>query len=338
MPSISIILPIYNAEKYIPKCLDGLLSQTFNDIEVICINDGSKDGSLQILNDYAKQDNRIRVITQDNSGPARARNTGLENAKGDYIMFCDSDDWFEPDMCEIMLKNIKDTDIVCCNANVIDEEENLNRIDDSSYYQNAYHDILKLSNNIICKTNFILWNKIFKKAIIDEYKISFPDGRENDDDCFILQYMSVANNINFIENKLYNYLRRADSIIGKISNKTSKAIFDKLYISKIYHDFLHKHNLFENKKHVFFYYLNQINNMGKHSWDEEHKNKAKEIFCSLYSDAKTFYPFVFTVRKQFLKIFFHEFILKVKDMQIYTKHIYGINNKRIINFLLPYKF
>ena len=117
---ISIILPVYNCEKFLSRCLEALLIQTYSNIEVLCINDGSTDKSLQILEQYAQKDSRIKVFSQENSGPAKARNLGLAKARGDYLMFCDSDDWYEPQMCECMLKTIEleNVDLVICKANV----------------------------------------------------------------------------------------------------------------------------------------------------------------------------------------------------------------------------
>jgi glycosyltransferase involved in cell wall biosynthesis len=97
-PTISIIIPVYNAEKYLNKCLESVINQTLKDIEIICINDGSTDNSLDILQKYAKQDNRFIIINQDSSGAGVARNAGLDKAQGEYLAFLDSDDFFELDM------------------------------------------------------------------------------------------------------------------------------------------------------------------------------------------------------------------------------------------------
>ena len=93
MPKISVIIPVYNVEKYLRECLDSLLNQTFKDIEIICVNDGSTDGSLNILNEYASKDSRFIIINQNNQGLSAARNNGLNVAKGDYVAFLDSDDY-----------------------------------------------------------------------------------------------------------------------------------------------------------------------------------------------------------------------------------------------------
>ena len=109
MIKISIIVPVYNTEKYLGVCLDSLISQTYKDIEIICVDDGSTDNSLQILNDYAAKDSRIKILTQKNQGPSVARNLGLEKAKGEYITFVDSDDWVSIDMCEKIYSKAIDT-------------------------------------------------------------------------------------------------------------------------------------------------------------------------------------------------------------------------------------
>ena len=95
MPKISVIVPIFNVEKYLKECLESIINQTFKDIEIICINDGSTDNSLDILNQYAEKDNRIKVITQSNQGLSAARNTGIKYANGEYISFIDSDDYID---------------------------------------------------------------------------------------------------------------------------------------------------------------------------------------------------------------------------------------------------
>ena len=109
----SIIIPVYNVDKYLQACLDSVLGQTFSDWEAICVNDGSSDGSAAIMEEYAAKDDRIKVINQLNAGTATARNTGLRAALGDYIFFLDSDDWLEPDSLQIIANRLHGEDILC---------------------------------------------------------------------------------------------------------------------------------------------------------------------------------------------------------------------------------
>ena len=253
MTAISIIIPIYNSEKYLPKCLDALAKQTFKDIEILCIDDGSKDKSLRILNQYASQDSRIKVLTQANSGPAAARNLGVKSATGSYLMFCDSDDWYEPDMCEKMYQTIisQNVDVVVCGCNIIDEEKNIRLQEDLSYYQLKYEGKQNITTDVFWNTNVLLWNKIFKTDIVKHHKISFPTGYEHDDDCFYWQYMIVSKTAYFLPDKLYNYLRRNNSIMGKVYNKTNKSIYDMLYVLKYFYEFLQDNNLYQKHQKIF---------------------------------------------------------------------------------------
>lgn len=110
MAKVSIIIPVYNTENYLKKCLDSVVNQTLEDIEIICINDGSTDRSLGILNDYAQKYSKIIVINQENKGVSEARNEGIEKASGEYIMFLDSDDYFQPQACETAYNSVNSSD------------------------------------------------------------------------------------------------------------------------------------------------------------------------------------------------------------------------------------
>ena len=116
MPKVSVIIPVYNVEKYLSECLDSVVNQTLKDIEIICVNDGSPDGSAEILEEYAQKDNRIKVITQENRGVSEARNSGLKIASGEYIAFLDSDDYIDLKFFEQLYKRgiESNSDVVVC--------------------------------------------------------------------------------------------------------------------------------------------------------------------------------------------------------------------------------
>ncbi len=220
---ISIVLPVYNAERFIAKTLDSLIVQTYSNIEVVCVNDGSKDESLKVLEDYAQKDARIKVFSQENQGPGAARTKALDNSTGSYIMFCDADDWYEPTMCEEMLKIISenDVDFAMCDTSIYNEDGNVVRMDDLSYY------ILPFDGKVMFAgvhekdlVNATLWSKIFKKDMIDANKIYFPVNSMHDDDIFILQYLLHSKSAYFYGKKLYNYNRRtSDSIMAKATER-----------------------------------------------------------------------------------------------------------------------
>ncbi|MEI0550868.1 glycosyltransferase family 2 protein [Brachyspira intermedia] len=205
---ISIILPVYNAEKYIEKCLNSFINQTYKNIEIICINDGSKDNSYNILKELSTKDNRIKLFTHENSGPAKTRNVGLENATGNYIMFCDSDDYYELNACELMLKTIveNNVDVVMCDCNIKDYfEGGIRKKDELDYFRLKMLGYYNIGVSELIDINVILWNKIYKRSIIINNNIRFPDGFEHDDCNFVLKYLSNCNTYYGLDLKLYNY-------------------------------------------------------------------------------------------------------------------------------------
>ena len=171
MPKISVILPIYNVEKYLRRCLDSVLNQTFTDFEAICVNDGSPDKSLHILEEYAAKDSRIKIVTQENQGLSMARNNGLKVAKGDYIYFLDSDDAIHPKLLEIAytFASKNNADMVCFGFEKSDGIEyapkNIN-IENLKYKVTDNPLNLALSNSKF-RIPFNVWTKFYKKEILN---------------------------------------------------------------------------------------------------------------------------------------------------------------------------
>ena len=337
MPLISIILPIYNAEKYLKKCLVSLLNQTLSDIEILCINDGSTDNSLAILEEFKHKDSRIKVFKQINAGPASARNLGLKYAQGKYIMFCDADDWYQPNMCENMYDFMEqnEVDVACCGVNVFDDDKLGKRIDSLDYYLNKYTGLIEINEAIISKTNVVLWNKIFKKSLIEQYDISFPNNHECDDDCFYLKYMSVAKNIFFTDLRLYNYFRHSDSILGTYFQKKLKYVNERLYISKDYHSFLLKNKIFSQNCFVFYQYLSSV--VSKELINEN-LTEAKQIFTQLFNQQKELFNLVFY--KKLFSCFGISLDCKIlcKKRRFLKKYFISFHNKQKLSFKTKYKY
>lgn len=250
---LSIIVPVYNCEEFLPRCLNSLINQSLKEIEIICVNDGSKDNSLEIINDFAKKDDRFKVFSQENSGPATARNVGLRSAKGKYIMFCDSDDAYESTACEDMFVTIEkeQVDFVMCNT-IEHMNEDTPKLPTKSYlfpFKNGKYD---MSDDISLGLNVFLWNKIFKKSLIEDYEITFPDGHTADDNYFIFQYCSVSESVFFLDKNLYNHFDIENSIMNNFhsNNIKLKDIFDRIDIMEYFYLFIEKHLLW-NKKNLF---------------------------------------------------------------------------------------
>lgn len=205
MPLISVIVPIYNADKYLHKCLNSLLSQTVDDFEVILIDDGSTDSSGSICDDYARQDNRFIVVHKNNEGLSAARNDGIALAKGKWITFLDSDDWIEDHFFNILDKH-SDVDYIIASYSL--HRRNGDRIDErfSQYKCYSIDDKLFLKNNF--KIGFFTaWGKFFKTSIIKDNKLNFEAiVSPGEDTIFVFQYINLINSYIISEIPCYNWL------------------------------------------------------------------------------------------------------------------------------------
>lgn len=275
-PKVSIIIPVWNTAKFLPRCLDSLLEQTLKEIEIITVNDGSTDNSLDILKKYAKKDSRIIVLDRPNKGVATTRNSGLKAAKAPYIMWCDSDDAFVSSMCKEMLDTIKEqkVDIVACGMKVVNDslDKNLTK-DIEEYVRLKFSGKQKIDMNLIVHTDVSLPSKIFKKSIVDKYSLRFPDGLHFEDAFFMDQYMTVAKTIFFLNKKLYVYYRHNDSIMSR-SFKQENIALDYLKIIPQTYDFLKKNGMFESNKNLFWHRFMQYYSF---AYDNAPKGKKSAV-------------------------------------------------------------
>lgn len=214
---ISVIMPVYNAEKYLPAAVESVLGQVFGVFELILIDDGSTDASPLICDRFREADSRVKVIHKANAGVAAARNDGLDAAQGDYLMFCDSDDVWDPLLCGRMLEELQvsKADVVVCGVDFIREasyEGAVERADDGYCNPGRSGMVLLHPYDRLDKVNVMLWNKIFRMDLIRRYDIRFPEIREHEDDAFWFQYMMVAERAQFITARLYRYRLRDGSL------------------------------------------------------------------------------------------------------------------------------
>lgn len=227
---ISIIIPIYNVEKYLKRCIDSIVNQTYKNTEIILVNDGSPDNCGEICDEYAKIDSRIKVIHKENGGLSSARNAGIDISSGEYIMFVDSDDWISEDTLEILNRYVeKGYDIInfkFCFAK--EKTENIIKLNDKikdSYECNLLSYIDKLFSG---ELDFFIWNKLYKKDLFDE--IRFPVGRNYEDLATIYKLYFKAKNIIVTDYTLYYYwLENSNSIT---SNSTIRNMTDYLVSTK----------------------------------------------------------------------------------------------------------
>lgn len=241
-PLISVIVPVYNVEQYLRKCLDSICGQTYDNLEILCVNDGSSDGSAFILEEYAAKDPRIKIITQENKGLSAARNTAIDNATGEWIAGVDSDDYLEPDAFEYAFKAVSDdTDIVCYGVKV--HWQNVSPdIKMEHYFELKYSNITEPSNDILAHMPVTFWDKMWRRSFVEHYHVRFPVGLWYEDTYFFFALAPFARKISFRPEKKYNYLRREGSIMSKTNAKTPKTL-DRLRIADAILDFYHHHPL-----------------------------------------------------------------------------------------------
>lgn len=216
-PLLSVIIPVYNAEAYLCRCLDSVLGQTLRDIEVIVVNDGSTDNSLQICKNYAKHDSRIHLIDQANAGPAAARNKGMQAARGEWLWFIDADDFIQPDACQVIAEHTPSAaDIILFGSNIYHN----GKMHNTPYFS---LDILKLTDRFTINSHpqyisavpATLWNKVFKKTFLNRHHIRLDEDLFLcDDNLFSLHACLYADAIDVIHENLYNYHQESASSIS----------------------------------------------------------------------------------------------------------------------------
>ncbi len=226
---VSVILAIYNQEKYLNKAISSLQKQTLKDAEFICVNDGSKDNSLNILKELAAKDNRVKIIDQKNQGAGCARNNGLKNAKGEYVAFLDPDDWFEPEALDLLYQKSKkqNCDVVVFNFNKVGESGNLlGNFNLKEILKNVY-DINEsetfnwrdIKSKVFGGLFPAAWNKFYKNDFIAKNNLHFTNCSLAEDHVFVFGATLNAENIGYLDKNLYNYLIHDKSMLHSKSDK-----------------------------------------------------------------------------------------------------------------------
>lgn len=249
-PLVSIIVPVYNVGQYLPKCLDSLVNQTLKNIEIICVNDGSTDGSGEILADYANKDGRIRIITKKNGGLSSARNAGIAVARADYLGFVDSDDWVEADTYESAYFAMNGVDLVCFGTNLVGDTTIGDHRSDLEYYRIKYTGFQELNDEIRMNVDASAWNKLFSAELIRKYGLEFPVGMLYEDFSFYWRYILLSHTAYFIPEPKYNYLRRSGSIMAETFKGNKRAIEHLQIFPEIFY-FAKERNLLAERVDLF---------------------------------------------------------------------------------------
>lgn len=216
---ISIIIPVYKVEKYLEKCIQSVINQTYENLQIILVDDGSPDNCGKICDEYAKKDHRIEVIHKSNGGLSDARNKGLEIAKGEYIGFVDSDDYIEADMYEVLYNLLEqyNADVSICNFYTVSQGK--------ISIKNAYNGIneynrIEILKEILLDKNIqsYAWNKLYKKELFDEIK--YPIGKKYEDIGTTFYLLEKCNKVVVTGKSEYYYINRQDSIVNNVTEST----------------------------------------------------------------------------------------------------------------------
>lgn len=235
MIKVSVIIPVYNAQQYLRQCLDSICQQTLQEIEIICVDDGSTDSSLHILQDYAKADSRIQILTQKNRGAGAARNHGLRAAKGLYLSFLDADDFFEANMLEEAVKGIE-----AYEADFVVFESDQYHMDTNSYIKPSWvvrhKDIppympfsyLSLTDNVFKTFVGWAWDKLYRKSFIDNHNLWFQEQRTSNDLLFVFSALVLAKRIAVIDKILAHQRRGGKESLSVTREKSWHCFYDAL--------------------------------------------------------------------------------------------------------------
>lgn len=288
---VSVIITVYNAEQYLNQCLDSIVNQTLKEIEIICVDDGSSDGSLEILQSYGDRYNHIKVVQQENGGAGKARNKGMEMAVGEYLSFLDCDDFFEPDMLELAYQKAKEdcADMVVFNSNQYFEEtgeyKDINwtlRYKKIPPYTPFMH--RQMTDNIFKVFVGWAWDKLFLKEFVDRYSLKFQEQRTSNDMLFVFSAVALAQRITVVdqEHRLVHQRRNNQSSLSNTREKSWMCFYDALTALK---DRLVSENIFKEMKQDYINYALHFCLWNLDTLSEPTYSILKKKLCSEWFDA-----------------------------------------------------
>lgn len=251
LPLISIIVPVYNTAPWLRRCLDSICAQSYRNMEILCVNDGSTDNSAEILAEYAARDSRIKVIYQPNAGLAAARNTGLEHATGEWVTGVDSDDWIDAQTYEKAVACISpDVNMVCFGIELEDAEGLPNLEAVQEHYRMKMEGVHELTHQLGLEMVVAFCNKVVRRSMIEQYSIRFPEGLLYEDIPFFFCCTAVVQKVHFLKAGLYHYVQRSSSIMGSAVKKTPRSIDHLRGLDFVYH-FYQSHGMLEKMQAAY---------------------------------------------------------------------------------------
>lgn len=318
---ISILIPVLNSEKYLEECLDSVVNQSNKNIEIVLVDSGSSDRSIEIINKYIKEDERINLFNTNKTGVSAARNLALEKAKGEYILFVDSDDFLsDKDALNKIMNNLEGNDVIRYENNYLsDNKITSNNILES--LKDNYKTGLEFLNDVLNKNNeykWYLWQYVFKKDLWDDIK--FPEDKIFEDTFTIYRSLLKANNVKVLKDTIYTYRNNTSGVSRKINYKICE---DLIYVIKESSKYVSSLSIREETKQLLlnnfsFNYISIVNALS--IVDSSEKDKVKQLLNDnkdilnncLYGKAKTvksiinvfgidFVAFVLKIRRKLIK-------------------------------------
>lgn len=277
-PMVSIIVPVYNVEQYLPRCLNSIRNQTWKDFECILVNDGSTDGSPELCRAAAAEDGRFRIIDQPNSGVSKARNAALEQARGKYLQFVDGDDYLTADATATFVRTAETTgaDLVLSRFyRVADERTSVHghiRTDGVMTRQELAERMMSAPANFYYG---VLWNKFYRRQLVETHRIRFePEVSWCEDFMFNLEYIRYARLVATVRKPLYHYIKRGDSLVNSVN--LSRTIQMKKDTFACYKELYQALDLYDEKKaQVYRYLISSATDGGAFSLPERKPRPAK---------------------------------------------------------------
>lgn len=339
MNKVSIIVPIYNVDEYLERSIESLINQTLKEIEIILVNDGSTDKSLEICKYYEQKDKRIKVLDKKNEGVSVARNKGIELATSEYIAFIDPDDYVEPTMYENMYKNIieSNSDICMCNYIEIDKNKSIKKeleLREGIYYRKNIEELLisMVGNKDLEKETVMgcIWRSIYKKSLIHKYKIEFPKGIHHMQDIvFMVNYLSKCTTLYINDNAYYHYYRRDNSSMTRYKKNMWE---NNKKVCNMLEDILENNNLLELSKIEL---TNRwVNTLISVVINETHKDNDDKILCKykkikLFIEDEKFSKYINQVNTNSVRIRKKLIIYFIKNKLIMPLYIYYYLIKKV---------
>lgn len=276
---ISIIIPVYKVEKYLSRCVDSVLAQTYRNIEIILVDDGSPDKCPEICDEYAQRDGRITVIHKENGGLSDARNVGIEAARGAYVGFVDSDDYIHPDMYKELYGALLEekADVAVCGIEKVECTDcQIKSVENNNV---RIYTGLQAVKNILVKESHVVsvvaWNKLYKKSLFEG--IRFPEGKLHEDEFTTYRIFYQCEKVVYVTGNYYYYFQRPDSIMGK---RKSAFSYDGLEAYEHMADFFEKNmnlDVLYLVKYKYLYMLMTASKKLKKSSDKEDIRMAEKL-------------------------------------------------------------